>query len=160
MATMEITKYTNSPEGISHAALTMAIGIVMERIQKLPQEDRNDLYELLKELVTAQTCDERESIGVTMLEILDQRPVQVQPMNLAEDPPGPGLQKWIDYVSGRIRTLRRAANLTQDELAEKAGLPQSHISRLESAKHSPSRATLEKIAAALGVPLGELDPSA
>ena len=50
--------------------------------------------------------------------------------------------------------------VTQEQLAAKAGLPQSHISRLEGAKHSPSRATLEKIAAALEVPLSCLDPSA
>ena len=51
------------------------------------------------------------------------------------------------------------AELTQVELAEKSGIPQSHISRLESNKHSPSRATLKRIAKALKVDLSELDPT-
>jgi len=77
----------------------------------------------------------------------------------AETEPGPTLQKWIDYVSDKIRAYRKTAGLTQEELAEKSGLPQSHISRLESGKHSPSRLTLEKLGAALGVSVREFDPS-
>jgi transcriptional regulator with XRE-family HTH domain len=70
-----------------------------------------------------------------------------------------GLNSWIAFVSRRITDERQAAGLTQAQLAEKSGLPQSHISRLESGKHSPSRATIEKIAAALGKPLSAFDPS-
>ena len=79
---------------------------------------------------------------------------------MIEEPPGPGLQNWLDYVSKRIRELREKAGWTQEDLAQKTGLPQSHISRLENGKHSPAHATLEKIAAALGVGVGEIDPSA
>jgi hypothetical protein len=43
---------------------------------------------------------------------------------------------------------------------EKSGLPQSHISRLERARHRPSRATVEKIARALGRLVSDFDPSA
>jgi DNA-binding XRE family transcriptional regulator len=144
-----------------HQAIELALAILVERIQSLPPADKADLYELLKELPKAENCEELDSIVVTMEEILDQSPVRLKKMDQeAELQPGPGLQKWIDYVSGKIRTLREQANLTQVELAEKSGLPQSHISRLEGGKHSPSRVTLEKIAAALGVPVSELDPSA
>lgn len=70
------------------------------------------------------------------------------------------LQKWVVFVGDKVQQLPKSANLTQIELAEKSGLPQSHISRIESAKLSPSRATLEKIAGALGVQLSAIDPSA
>ena len=161
MVTKGANRLTRPPkEGLEHAALTMAVGIVTDRIKRLSQADRDDLYELVKGLGAAETCEERESIATAMLDILDQEGVQVREMELEDSPPGPGLQTWLDYVSGRIRELRKVAHLTQDELAAKAGLPQSHISRLEGAKHSPSGATLEKIAVALGVPVSQFDPSA
>jgi transcriptional regulator with XRE-family HTH domain len=79
-------------------------------------------------------------------------------MNLNAEP-GEELRHWMGFVSNRIRHYREQANLTQQELADKAGLRQSHISRLEQGLHSPSSLTLEKIAAALGVSISELDPS-
>lgn len=66
--------------------------------------------------------------------------------------------KWLEYISGKIKDARKAAGLTQAQLAEKSGLPQSHISRLENAEHSPSRKTLEKIAVALGIDVKTFDP--
>lgn len=121
-------------------------GIVVKRIQPLPHDDRQDLYELVKGLATAETREDLENISVAMLEILDQTPSQIRKMELAEEELQPGLQKWLEFVSGRIHEVRSAAGLTQEQLAEKSGLPRSHISRLENGKHSPSRSTLEKIA--------------
>lgn len=94
-----------------------------------------------------------------MREILEQSPMSVAPMQLPEET-GEELQSWIDFVSGRIRDARKNAGLTQTQLAEKSGLPQSHISRLESGRHSPSSLTLEKIARALDIPMSTFDPSA
>jgi transcriptional regulator with XRE-family HTH domain len=59
----------------------------------------------------------------------------------------------------KVRWHPARAQLTQEQLAAKSGLPQSHISRIENAKHSPSLATLQKIAAALGVPVERFDLS-
>ena len=145
---------------VGHEALTMAIGIVMERVQRLPQSDRDDLFELVKTLPTA-APEEFESCVLTMREILEQSPPRVRRMEAPSDPEehGEGLTKWITFVSRRITEERHDAGLTQEALAEKAGLPQSHISRLETGKHSPSRATIEKIAAALGKPVSAFDPS-
>jgi DNA-binding XRE family transcriptional regulator len=140
-------------------ALTMALAILVERINRLPEEDREELWGLMKELPTAGKGEERNSIVTAMREILDQAPVRVNRMSQGEEEPSDRLKGWIAYVSERIKFFRLAAHLTQAELAEKAGLPQSHISRLESGKHSPSRATLEKIAGALGRPLKDFDPS-
>ncbi|MDM8008608.1 MAG: helix-turn-helix transcriptional regulator [Phycisphaerae bacterium] len=49
--------------------------------------------------------------------------------------------------------------MVKKALASKSGLPQSHISRLEAGRHSPSHKTLEKLASALAVPVNRLDPS-
>jgi transcriptional regulator with XRE-family HTH domain len=58
-------------------------------------------------------------------------------------------------IGERISTLRRARGLTQNELAEKAGLDGRHVSRLETGKHFPSLDTLVAISEMLGVELQE-----
>lgn len=45
---------------------------------------------------------------------------------------------------------RNAQNLTQQEFANKLGIKQSNISRLESGNYNPSMDFLQKIARALG----------
>lgn len=54
-----------------------------------------------------------------------------------------------------ILKARAEAGLTQTEVAERIGTTQSAVARLESGsgKHSPSLATLEKYASALGYKL-------
>ena len=69
------------------------------------------------------------------------------------------LQKHTDHVGNAIKNKREEKGWTQVQLAEASGLPQSHVSRLESGVHSPSFTTLEKIAKALGTSVGDLDPS-
>ena len=55
-------------------------------------------------------------------------------------------------VAEKVAERRQAKGLSQRELAELVGTTQSAIARLESAepKHSPSIATLQKYAKALG----------
>lgn len=160
METQDIQRRRSEPD-VGEAALVMAVGIVVERVSRLSAADKTDLFELVKGLGAAQDAEEYESIRSAMLEILDQEQTGAQVMEsdaLARRPEK--LQKWVDYISGKIRDLRKAAKLTQEELAGRSGLPQSHISRLEKGQHSPSRETLEKLAKGLGVPVGQLDPSA
>jgi DNA-binding XRE family transcriptional regulator len=137
----------------------MAIGIVVDRIRSLPSEDRQDLYELSKAVGQAETEEELESAARAMYEILEQPSVRVEKMDVRPEV-GEGLRKWIAYVSKRIVALRKEKGMTQTQLAKESGLPQSHISRLESGKHSPSFATIEKLAKALRVPVSKIDPSA
>ena len=49
----------------------------------------------------------------------------------------------------RLLLLRRAAQLTQAELATKVGIPQSSLARIESGKANPTLKTLLKITEAL-----------
>jgi DNA-binding XRE family transcriptional regulator len=56
-------------------------------------------------------------------------------------------------LARQVIELREKHHLTQVELAEKAGLPQAQISRIERGVVSPTSATLAKIAEALGADL-------
>ena len=56
----------------------------------------------------------------------------------------------------RIRTTRAAAGLTQEELADAAGTTQDHVSDIERDVHVPGLALLGRLAAALGVGIGDL----
>ena len=54
-------------------------------------------------------------------------------------------------VGKRIKQIRKAARLTQESLAEKAGLSVEYISRLERGLSQPSFKTLEALAKSLNV---------
>ena len=54
--------------------------------------------------------------------------------------------------SKAIRVARALADVRQRELARRVAIDASLVSMLESGKRNPSLATLEKIAAALGIP--------
>lgn len=56
----------------------------------------------------------------------------------------------------RIRALRKKKGMTQEELARKIGVKRAVISKYESGSIEPSLTQLQKIADALGVPLGTL----
>lgn len=55
-------------------------------------------------------------------------------------------------LGARVRELRRAAGLTQAELARRTGIHRPNIARVEAGRHTPSLETLARLAAAIGVP--------
>lgn len=61
-----------------------------------------------------------------------------------------------ERVGGRIRDMRRARSFTLVQLAEAAGLSHPFLSQLERGLASPSMASLERIARALGTSQVEL----
>ncbi|MCR4798437.1 MAG: helix-turn-helix transcriptional regulator [Lachnospiraceae bacterium] len=56
-------------------------------------------------------------------------------------------------VTRALIAARIAANMTQKDLAEKSGIRQSNISRIESGACSPTIATLQALAKGLGMEL-------
>ena len=56
----------------------------------------------------------------------------------------------------RIKALRKRANLTQEQLAEEAGVSVNFIGNVERGESAASVKTLRRIAKALGVSLKEL----
>lgn len=65
-------------------------------------------------------------------------------------------QKLFQQVGGRVRIYRKLAKLTQERLAEKADLSVHYLSRIETGGATPTLESLERIAQALGVQIGEL----
>lgn len=59
----------------------------------------------------------------------------------------------------RLRTLRTNAGLTQKQLSEKTGYKTSVIARYEAGGVLPRPQAIETLAAALGVPVSDLDGS-
>lgn len=56
----------------------------------------------------------------------------------------------IELVINNLRNCRKQQNMSQEELAEKAGLSKNYISELERHEKSPSLETFIKLANALG----------
>jgi len=59
-------------------------------------------------------------------------------------------------LGARIKELRKARRLTQEQLSEKINIDPKHLSRIEVGKSYPSLDTLERIARELGVEIKEL----
>ncbi len=55
------------------------------------------------------------------------------------------------YVGDNVRELRTLNALTQEELADKAGITATALSRIERNEAEPRPSTLRKLATALGV---------
>lgn len=61
-----------------------------------------------------------------------------------------------ELLRARIKELRKAKRLSQDELSEKINIDPKHLSRIEVGKSYPSLDTLERIANALNVEIKDL----
>ena len=64
----------------------------------------------------------------------------------------PGVKEAYDALEPayQLACLRIARGLTQAELAEKAGVRQPNIARMESGKHQPTLDMLRRVAEAMG----------
>jgi transcriptional regulator with XRE-family HTH domain len=60
------------------------------------------------------------------------------------------------FLAQRIREIRKKRSLTLDQLAERADLTPSLLSKIENFRATPSLAALGRIAEALGVTMAEL----
>ena len=63
---------------------------------------------------------------------------------------------FMRSLGRRVRLLRLAAELTQEELGEAAGISRSFVSLIEHGARGVDVVRLLRIAAALGLPLHEL----
>ena len=65
-----------------------------------------------------------------------------------------------DNTFGRkLQQIRKSKGLTQEKLAELAGVHEKHISKLELGTYKPSFDTLNKIFMALGLSMDEVGPN-
>jgi len=65
-------------------------------------------------------------------------------------------QEFLQRLGQRIKELRRARNLSQEQLAEATELVQHYISQIEQGERNVSVVTLRLLAQALGVTLSVL----
>ena len=56
----------------------------------------------------------------------------------------------------RIRELRAATGMTQEDLAERCGLFRTYMSRIETGKANPTLTMIHALAGSLGVPVPAL----
>ncbi|WP_328801356.1 helix-turn-helix transcriptional regulator [Paenibacillus sp. LX16] len=66
------------------------------------------------------------------------------------------MTKLRNSVGERIRTIRKAKGLTQQQLAELSGLDDAYIGSVERGERNFSIDTLEKVLTALNVTISEL----
>lgn len=62
----------------------------------------------------------------------------------------------VQKLGAKIRKVRRQKDLTQEKLAELAGVDYTYLNMIEAGKRNPSIKKLAKIARALSVSLSEL----
>jgi len=62
-------------------------------------------------------------------------------------------------IGQRVKALRLMADLSQDELAQRAGLQRTHIGRIEGGKYAVNIETLQAIAEALCMTVDIIDPA-
>ncbi len=62
----------------------------------------------------------------------------------------------VAKISKRVQDRRRFAGLTQDQLAEAAGVSKETLSRIENARTQPSLTVLNELAAAMDCRLRDL----
>lgn len=67
-------------------------------------------------------------------------------------------QQTRDRIGLRILTLRKMRDWSQDELARRAGLQRTHISRIEQGKYAVTLETVQAIAEAFGMTVDIIDP--
>lgn len=66
-------------------------------------------------------------------------------------------QQTRDRIGLRVARLRKLHDLSQEELAGRAGLQRSHIARIESGKYAVTFETIQAIANAFGMTVDIID---
>ncbi len=62
----------------------------------------------------------------------------------------------IERAAARLRKARRAKELTQVEVAKKAGISENHYAQIERGEKNPSLSTFQSIIDAIGVSSTEI----
>ncbi len=65
-------------------------------------------------------------------------------------------REYTQLLSQRLKEIRKKKGLTQQKLAEKAGLHLTYVGHLELGKYHPTVFVMWKIAKALGVTMNDL----
>ena len=61
----------------------------------------------------------------------------------------PAIQRALNEYGARLKERREQSDMTQDDLAARSGVSQSHISKIERGQHEPALGQMLKLQAAL-----------
>jgi DNA-binding XRE family transcriptional regulator len=135
-------------------------GRAVSRLAGWSGDQWSHVKELVSLLESAQEEGEKKEIVKTLLEVLF--PNSIGGVGDFEGDPGEEARQRLEAYRKRvgqvIRQRRESLRMTQEQLAERAGIPQSHVSRLERGKHAPTQETIEKVATALQTTPSQIDP--
>ena len=134
---------------------------MLDRILRLRLTQQRRILQLVELYQKAANEQEAIEIGEVLAEILFRDPESLVATRINDErskDAGKALERHRTYVGEQIRKWRQRVKMSQEELANKAGIPQSHVCRLETGKHAPTYVTIEKLAQALGVKPSQLDP--
>jgi ribosome-binding protein aMBF1 (putative translation factor) len=151
---------TAAARGVSGSVLSDQQSQVLGRFLSLRRSKRERILELAQLYQESTDEVEREEIREALAECLFRPRADLTALPIEQESSPDAARRLAmhrQYVAGQIRKLRQTRGLTQQELAHKSGLPQSHVARLETAKHAPTYRTIEKIAKALGVKPSDID---
>lgn len=136
-------------------------------VEGLDSHRANIIGELLNELCRASIPIERTRITKTLVRCLMMtEPGRVVPIEgiakkklkrLKTNSKDSKLARHLEHVALRVIELRSERGWTQRKLADKSGLPQSHVCRIERGKLQPTHLTIAKLAAAFGVRKSDID---
>ncbi|QDU05418.1 anaerobic benzoate catabolism transcriptional regulator [Gimesia chilikensis] len=140
---------------------------LLSQLLKLPAEKLKKFTELGALYQAAVDPEEQEEIlqaGVEILRpelsCLGQATAEENSIDDTVDPEAARkVESYRKKVGLRIKKYRKLLGWTQAELAKVANIPQSHVCRLEKGKHAATDVTIERVAKALGVSPGDLDPA-
>ncbi len=148
--------------------LSRVLMLISQIREKLPARKRRTLdvfldkwLELAK--VDHQDEDQRETMEAVVegiVEIVSGADVSTVPSLV--DPNSEEVKKakaWFAKLGTAIRKRRLEKKMTQKALAEKIGLSQGALSRIERGQLAPTHLTVQRIAQALGVKPNDIDPS-
>lgn len=132
---------------------------LFKRLHQLDQKDQTAVAELVQLLIVAEADDERAEIWEALWEIILPEAVfrEIAEEAVQEDARA-RVDAYRQKVGEQIRQRRESLGMTQEELADRAGIPQSHVSRLECGRHAPTHLTMQRVAAALDTTSAQLDP--
>ncbi len=125
-----------------------------------PRDKKRDrVRRLLTLLAKSENKTEAKEVLTTLFEVLNLSKLRFVSITATSDPEARSkLGKYRAHLGATIRRVRERKGWTQTQLAAKAELPQPHVSRIETGEHAPTFMTISKIAGALGVRPGDLDP--
>ena len=137
-----------------------AVKNIIDRLKSFSLDDRKEFLALLLQVQETDDQEEYESLVRAIEEIWEQKPIVAEPFPADEQPMSEGLKKWTMHAAGRVKELREKAGMSVAALAEAAGLPPEYVGLVKQAQESASNFALAKIADALHVEVGVIDPIA